>query len=394
MRLLITSHVIHYSHGGRLYAYGPYTREIDQWADLFSEVRIASPCRLQPPPGDCLPFDRANITILPQKEAGGETLWAKLGLIVSIPSMVWNLARAMRGAHAIHVRCPGNLGLLGAVLAPLFSRRIIAKYAAQWNGGLDEPFSARLQRAILSSRWWKGPVTVYGAWPGSPRHVIPFFTSLLTADQLERAKASAARHRRGPALHVLYTGRLSKAKNVDVLLRAAARVRAAGHDIATTIVGEGPERASLEALAASLGIAPNTTFTGGIPFEQVIDHLAASDVLVLASETEGWPKSIAEGMAFGLACIGSDIGFVPQMLGEGRGIAVAPRDEDALTAALQKIAGSPDRLAAMRRSAAAWAHRYSLEGLRDALRDLMSEWWGDPSGVEPRLQYPQTEPQP
>src|SRR3954467_14423478 len=246
MRLLITSHVIHYSHGGRLYAYGPYTREIDQWADLFSEVRIASPCRIQPPPGDCLPFDRANITILPQKEAGGETLWAKLGLPASIPSMAWNLSRAMRGADAIHVRCPGNLGLLGAVLAPLFSRRIIAKYAAQWNGGPGEPFSARLQRAILSSRWWKGPVTVYGAWPGSPRHVIPFFTSLLTADQLERARQSAARERRGPTLRVLYTGRLSKAKNVDVLLRAAARVRAAGHRVESTIIGEGPERGPLE----------------------------------------------------------------------------------------------------------------------------------------------------
>jgi glycosyltransferase involved in cell wall biosynthesis len=381
MRLLITSHVIHYNHQGRLYAYGPYAREIDQWADLFSDVQIASPCRRQTPPGDCLPFERRNITILPQKEAGGETLWAKLGLIASIPSMMISLARAMRRADAIHVRCPGNLGLIGAILAPLFSRRVIAKYAAQWNGGAGEPFSARLQRAILRSSWWKGPVTVYGNWPGSPRHVIPFFTSLLTADQIDRARQSAARDRRGPGLRLLYTGRLSKAKNVDVLLRAAARVRAAGHDVTATIIGTGPERESLGALASSLGIADRVEFTGGIAFEQVIDHLAAADVLVLASETEGWPKSIAEGMAFGLACIGSNVGFVPQML-EGRGFAVAPRDEDALTAALLKIAESPDRLAGMRQSAAVWAQRYSLEGLRDALRDLMTEWWGEPIALE------------
>ena len=211
MRLLITSHVIHYSHGGRLYAYGPYAREIDQWADLFTEIEIASPCRQQAPPGDCLAFERSNIAMAPLKEAGGETLGAKLRLIVSIPSMAWGMARAMRSADAIHVRCPGNLGLIGAILAPLFSRRIIAKYAAQWNGGDGEPLSARLQRAILRSNWWKGPVTVYGAWPGSPRHVIPFFTSLLTADQIERARESAGRERRGPELRVLYTGRLSKA---------------------------------------------------------------------------------------------------------------------------------------------------------------------------------------
>ena len=374
MRLLITSHVIHYRHGGRLYAYGPYAREIDQWADLFGEVEIASPCREQAPPGDCLAFTRGTISIVPQKEAGGETLAAKLGLVAHVPAMAFGLMRAMRRADAIHVRCPGNLGLIGAVLAPLFSRRIIAKYAAQWNGGPDEPISARLQRAILRSRWWKGPVTVYGAWPDSPSHVIPFFTSLLTAEQLERARASAARERRGPVLRVLYTGRLSKAKNVDVLLRAAARVRAAGHEASTVIVGEGPERERLEQLATALGVGEQVEFTGGLPFEAVIGHLEAADVLVLASETEGWPKSIAEGMAFGLACVGSNIGFVPQML-EGRGFTVPPRDEDALTAALLQVAVSTDRLATMRRAAAAWAQRYSLEGLKNALRQLMEEWW-------------------
>jgi Glycosyl transferases group 1 len=382
MRLLITSHVIHYRHGGRLFAYGPYAREIEQWADLFSEIEIASPCREQAPPGDCLPFERANIRILPQKEAGGATLAAKLGLIVSVPAMAVGLARAMQRADAIHVRCPGNLGLIGTVLAPLFSRRIIAKYAAQWDGGEGEPFSARLQRAILRSRWWKGPVTVYGASPDSPRHVVPFFTSLLSAEQLERARVSAARERRGPGLRVLYTGRLSRAKNVDVLLHAAARARATGHGVSAVIVGEGPERGALERLAASLGIAAHVEFTGGQPFEAVIGHLESADALVLASETEGWPKSIAEGMAFGLACIGSNIGFVPQML-EGRGFTVAPRDQDALTAALLKVAESPDRLAPMRLAASSWAQRYSLEGLRDALRDLMDEWWTPEAGAWP-----------
>jgi glycosyltransferase involved in cell wall biosynthesis len=372
MRLLITSHVIHYSHDGRLFAYGPYAREIDLWADLFAEVQIASPCRIAPPPGDCLPFERGNISILPQKEAGGETLLAKLGLVASAPAMAFGLARAMRRADAIHVRCPGNLGLIGVLLAPLFSRRLIAKYAAQWNGGDAEPLSARFQRAVLRSSWWKGPVTVYGAWPGNPPHVIPFFTSLLTAEQLERAKISSGRPRRGPGLRIVYTGRLSKAKNVDVLLRAMAT---AGPDLSATIVGEGPERGSLEALANSLGIRSRVAFTGGLPFDAVIEHLESSDVLVLVSETEGWPKSIAEGMAFGLACIGSDIGLVPQMLGDGRGFTVSPRDEVALTHALRQIACSPDRLEPMRRSAAAWAQRYSLEGLRDALNILMHQWW-------------------
>lgn len=374
MRLLIVSHVIHYRQSGRLYAYGPYAREIDLWADLFPDVVIAAPCREEAPPGDCLPFERRNISIDPQIEAGGSSLLAKLNLAASMPTMALGLARSMRRADAIHVRCPGNLGLVGAVLAPMFSRRIVAKYAAQWHGG-DVPLSARLQRLILGSAWWKGPVTVYGEWPGYRKHVVPFFTSLLTAGQMERARQSALRKRRPPALDVLFTGRLSRAKNVDVLLRSVAAVRQEGLQVSATIIGEGPERLSLETLAAELGIRQSVRFTGGLPFDDVIPFLESADVLVLCSETEGWPKSIAEAMAFGLVAVGSEIGLVPQML-EGRGFTVPPRDPNALAAVLRTVAASPDRLEEMRRRAAAWGQRYSLEGLRTAIADLLKDWWG------------------
>jgi len=374
MRLLIVSHVIHYRHGGRLHAYGPYAREIDLWAELFPDVVIAAPCREEEPPGDCLPFERRNISIDPQIEAGGASLLAKVNLAASMPMMALGLARSMRRADAIHVRCPGNLGLVGAVLAPMFSRRIVAKYAAQWHGG-RVALSARLQRLILASAWWKGPVTVYGDWPGYRKHVVPFFTSLLTAGQLERARESALRERRPPALEVLFTGRLSRAKNVDVLLRAVAAVRQEGRQVSATVIGEGPERLPLETLAADLGIRPAVRFTGGLPFDDVIPYLEAADVLVLCSETEGWPKSIAEAMAFGLVAVGSNIGLVPQML-EGRGFTVPPRDPDALAAVLRTVAASPDRLEEMRRRAADWGQRYSLEGLRAAIADLLKDWWG------------------
>ena len=381
MRLLIVSHVIHYRHGGRLYAYGPYAREIDIWAELFPEVVIAAPCRNETAPPDCLRLERENILIDPQVEAGGEGLAAKVALLASVPAMAWGLARAMRRADAIHVRCPGNLGLVGAVLAPLFSHRLVAKYAAQWHGGDGIALSAKLQRAILRSSWWRGPVTVYGSWPGYPRHIVPFFTSLLTREQINRARLSTLRERRGPGLEVLFTGRLSKAKNVDVLLEAVARVRREFDNVSATIIGEGPERAGLERLTGSLGIGSAVRFTGGLPFDRVLPHLEAADILVLASETEGWPKAIAEAMAFGLVAVGSSVGFVPQMLA-GRGFTVPPRDPDALAGVIRTVAASPDRLQDMRMRAAAWAQRYSLEGLKGALCDLLAEWWGAPAPPE------------
>ena len=375
MRLVVTSHVVHYRYQGQLFAYGPYAREIDLWADLFGEIAIASPCQDKKPPGDCRAFTHCNISIETQRMAGGETLVAKLGLAISAPAMIFSLARAMWRADAIHVRCPGNLGLLGVILAPLFSRRLVAKYAAQWNPAVNEPWSARLQKYLLRSRWWRGPVTVYGKWPGQPRHVIPFFTSLLTKDQMSRAQRASLRLRDGKPLRVLYTGRLSKSKNVDILIRATAQARSAGCNIALAIVGEGPERPFLESLAGELGLSSCVEFTGGISFESVLDHLEGSDVLVLTSETEGWPKSIAEGMAFGLVCIGSNRGFVPEMLAEGRGLVADPASLATLTAHLTNVARQPEQYVEMRRRAADWAQKYSIEGLREAIHNLLLEHW-------------------
>lgn len=380
---MIVSHVVHYCSEGGVFAYGPYAREIAMWADLFPRIVIAAPLRYAPPPADCQAFRRSNISVLPVKEAGGPSLRAKFTQLLSLPSLIASLCRAMRTADAIHVRCPGNLGLLGTVLAPMFSRHLIAKYAGQWDGYPGEPLSVRLQRTLLRSRWWRGPVTVYGEWPGQPAKVIPFFTSILSDEQIGRAREAARNKRSGGPLRVLFVGRLSTSKNVDTLLEAAALLKNRGVGISCAVLGDGPERRSLEARSSELDLGRQVQFTGAVPFERVLEFYEWADVLVLTSETEGWPKAIAEAMAFGLVCIGSNRGFVPQMLGEGRGLVISPRDVPALESALCEIAAHGEKFVVMRRQAAEWAQSYSLEGLREALRDMLSFQWGHPIDRRP-----------
>jgi glycosyltransferase involved in cell wall biosynthesis len=232
-----------------------------------------------------------------------------------------------------------------------------------------------LQRLILRSRWWRGPVTVYGRSTDQPRHVIEFFSTMFTADQLSRANTHATRKRWNSPPTVAYTGRLTRAKNVDVLIRAVAALKSEGIRLQTFIVGDGQEGYRLKALANELGVEDLVVFTGGVVPERVPEFLERSDIFVLASETEGWPKAIAEAMAFGLVCIGSDRGLVPMFLADGRGLTVRPRDLAGLTQALRRVATSPAEYEEMRRRAAQWAQGYSIERLRDALQTLMKEWW-------------------
>jgi glycosyltransferase involved in cell wall biosynthesis len=375
-RLLVVSHVVHYQWDGQLFSYGPYAREIDIWADLFPTVRIASPLRRECPPKDCLPFTRSNISMVPQLETGGDNLWAKLLQLLVVPLHLLKLSLAMIQADVVHVRCPGNLGLLGVILAPLLCSRHVAKYAGQWNGYEHEPFSVVLQRRILMSWWWRrGLVTVYGEWPKQPRQVIPFFTSMMTKDQVDQSKEAAASKKLELPLQVVFSGRLVPLKAVDLVLRALAKVGRNNVPFTFTVVGGGPEQPRLEQLARELGIQDRVQFVGAIPFSEVMSWYNRAHILVLASNhSEGWPKVVAEAMCHGLVCVGSSHGLLPWMLRD-RGATFEVGDVDGLAATIQRLATDPEDFQRLSRNAAVWAQGFSLEGLQTALWQLLSRSW-------------------
>lgn len=379
--LAVVSAATHHEWEGRLWSHAPYVREINLWAELFPRVVIVGPVVTTRPPGDGVPFAGDNVAVVGVPPTGGDRFSAKLRQLLLLPLLVGRICRALWRADAVHVRCPGNMGLLGVLVAPVFSRRLVAKYAGQWNGFPGEKWTVRLQRGVLRSRWWRGPVTVYGDWPDQPPNVVPFFTSVLTEDQIASAGLGTDRRRRENALRVLFVGRLTGPKNVATVLLALARVQAAGVEVRATIVGGGGERENLEHLARQQGIADVVKFTGAVDVDDVLAHYREADTLVLVSESEGWPKAIAEAMTFGLVCIGSDRGMVPQMLGDGRGIVVPPGDAEALTTALHEVARRPDEADEMGRRAAAWGRRHSLEGLQAAIAELLSQRWGTPIGT-------------
>ncbi|WP_305066736.1 glycosyltransferase family 4 protein [Methanoculleus sp.] len=106
---------------------------------------------------------------------------------------------------------------------------------------------------------------------------------------------------------VVFTGRLIRDKNVDVLLRALATVREEVPDLRTLIVGDGPERPALERLARDLGLDGAVTFTGFLPdYDSVIAAMKASRVFVLPSTREGFGIAALEAMACGLPVVTTD----------------------------------------------------------------------------------------
>lgn len=135
---------------------------------------------------------------------------------------------------------------------------------------------------------------------------------------------------------------LREEKDHRTLLRAVRMVVDEIPEAHLLVVGDGPLRGELEALARRLGIAGNVTFAGSRP--DVAALLPALDVAVLSSTTECFPMAVLEAMASGVPVVGTAVGGVPEMIEDGAtGYLVPPRQPRAMADALVKVLRDPAR---------------------------------------------------
>ena len=153
---------------------------------------------------------------------------------------------------------------------------------------------------------------------------------------------------------VTFVGTLKPWHGVADLITAAALAR---QRWSLRIIGDGPEMETLRAQAERLGVEAD--FRGAVAPEEIPTHMAGSAIGVAPYPDLGGleqqyfsPMKVLEYLAAGLAVVASDVGQIPQLLGEGsqrHGVLVAPSDPTALAAALDDLAASPQRRARMGR---------------------------------------------
>lgn len=187
--------------------------------------------------------------------------------------------------------------------------------------------------------------------------------------QLQRAKAEAFRQQlnwEGKTVF-LYVGRLIKRKNVDLLvnsLRDAKQMQAV-----LLIVGDGEERATLEAFA---GEDPRIKFVGNASQQELAFYYAVADVLVLPSRTEPWGLVVNEAMACGLAIIAHwQCGAAVDLVDASNGVLLRSFSMDELKSAINKLSTERETLKAMQQCSrvkiAPWSFTNAALAIRKAV---------------------------
>jgi glycosyltransferase involved in cell wall biosynthesis len=113
-----------------------------------------------------------------------------------------------------------------------------------------------------------------------------------------------------PAFDLIYAGSLISWKQLDILLQAVAQLRRRHAKLRLALVGDGPLRGSLEALAVRLGIESNVSFLGAVRSEEIPSYLNKARLFVMASKTEGLPMAMIEALSCGLPVVVPDVGEV------------------------------------------------------------------------------------
>ena len=147
-----------------------------------------------------------------------------------------------------------------------------------------------------------------------------------------------------PGLRLVCVGRLAPAKAQHLLLDAMAELRRRGRDdVRLTLVGDGPDRQSLQAHSATLGLADAVRFTGALNQTEVQAEYSQSDALVLASFAEGIPVVLMEAMSRGMPCISTRIAGIPELIEHGvSGLLAAPSDVQGLVELMVQLADDLD----------------------------------------------------
>jgi glycosyltransferase involved in cell wall biosynthesis len=250
------------------------------------------------------------------------------------PKAVW-LARHARGLGAEHIHAhwastPATVALIAAQISDV----PWSLTAHRWDIAEDNLLRTKARRACFVR-----VISAHGAeelrgFVGDPEWSPWLLYVGVRLPAVRRSDSGA-----GAPLRVLTAARLVEEKGHVYLLEAVRLLKERRVSLHVELAGDGPLDRALRQRAAELGVEDDVLFLGRVSHEALLTEMSGGrwDVSTLPSIVEGLPISLVEAMACGVPAVGTETGGVPELLGDGAGLLVHPRDAEALADALELL---------------------------------------------------------
>ena len=145
MKFLIVTHVPHSIEQKRHFGYAPYVREMNIWLKHVDQCIIVAPISNEKPNAITIAYQHPDIVFYKIPSIALTSLKNIFKTTLALPIIIVTIRKAMQQADHIHLRCPGNIGLLACVVQIFFPNKSkTAKYAGNWDPKATQPWSYRL----------------------------------------------------------------------------------------------------------------------------------------------------------------------------------------------------------------------------------------------------------
>lgn len=371
MKFAIITHVIHKKKGNHYFGYAPYVREMNVWGRYASELLVVGSVDAQQPTAIESPYAHNRIAFFEVEVIDLLSWKSRVSAAFKLPRIAWQIFKAMSQADHIHLRCPGNIGLLGCFVQILFPNKSkTAKYAGNWDPKAKQPWSYRLQKWLLSNSFLTRnmQVLVYGEWEGSSKNIHPFYT----ATYWETEKAPLKPLNFANSIRFVFVGTLSEGKRPMYAMALVEALSKRGYAVQLELYGEGKERVVLEDYIEKNHLKNFIELKGNQSKEIIKSAYQNSHFVLLPSKSEGWPKAIAEGMFWGCVPLATSISCVPFMLDYGnRGVVLTTEVEQDVQQVIAVLNNEVDYFE-KRKKASDWSRHYTLDVFEHEIQRIVS----------------------
>lgn len=317
MKLLVISGAPFIYKGKKSFAYSPYVKELVVWEKYVDNISFCCPVWKNE---SGLLVEEIPFPFQKHYKLIDFNLNSFSNIIKSFFSTFFNMFIIIRAVHIadhIHLRCPGNVGLLGCIVQIFYpSKKKTAKYAGNWDPKSKQPLTYIMQKWILNNTFLTRnmQVLVYGEWDNQSKNIKPFFTATYSDSE----KEVIVKENKRVEKTFIFVGTLVSGKNPMYAVKLIEQLIKNENKAVLHIFGEGIERTNLENYIKKNQLEKFIFLHGNQSKESLKEFYKKSHFVILPSKSEGWPKAIAEGMFWGCIPIATKISCVPFMLNYGK----------------------------------------------------------------------------
>lgn len=373
MKFCVITHVEHVVKDDLYYAYGPYVNEMNIWFKYVDEVILVAPLlnkNSANPIYSPYSFKKLNFIKIPSIHL--TSIKGIVQTFFSLPIIIVQIFKVFKNSDHIHLRCPGNIGLLGCFVQIFFPNKPkTAKYAGNWDPKSKQPWSYRLQKWILNNTLLTKnmQVLVYGEWPNTSKNIKPFFTATYSDIQKELL---APRDLNG-LIKFIFVGTLSQGKQPLYAIQLVEKIKRLGVNAQLELYGEGKERLGIEKYIEDNELESIIFLKGNQSKETVERAYKESNFLILISKSEGWPKVVAEAMFWGCVPLTTNVSCVKYMIGErSRGVLLQQNLEKDANDIVELIVNT-ERYKKMCEEGQNWSQKYTLDYFESEIVKLIKK---------------------